>query len=196
MKDSKIDYTQYSFRPEEDLAIKAGAISQIYQVLNELIETEHIGFTLGTDARYEFVHKDTSEVAKPNTKKDKLDKDYKKIFSMAKTLEAPSTIRVTETGKKIFSLMRIIDAARIENLDAGRGTLIETLQAEMQEKQRRLQETIKQQQDAMKALENTNTAEDIGLAPSKKEAPQKEEPKAAPAKKRAPRRKTQKATSK
>lgn len=162
MEKAKIDYSKYSFRHEEDLSVKAGALSQIYAVLNELVEKEGVGFTMSTDARYEYVHKETSELAKPNTKKETLDKDYRKVFSMDRTMESSPTIQVTETGKKIFSLMRIIDAVRIENLDSGKGTLISTLKQEMEERQNRLQETLRNQQQEL----NTAAA-DLSARPQK-----------------------------
>lgn len=173
-KGSKIDYSKYSFRPEEDLAVKAGALSEMFRTINDLIGKEGVGFTVSTKGRYDYVHKDTSEVAKPNTKKDVLDRDYKKVFSMPKTIEAEPEIHVTEVGKTLFSILSLIDNVRIDNLNAGKGTLITTLQEEAQEKQKRFQEVIRKQQEEMQAK-----ADDIGLKPVNKtdteDAPQEAE---------------------
>lgn len=129
MKEEVKDYSEYAFRKTAKLEVGPIFLDDVQRVLDLALGKEGVGSHYLTEPRFEYVDKETSKVTKV-TKKNQ--GQVKKVFSLAKTMSAEPTQYLTPLGKQILALMAEIDTVKAENIDLGRGELIEDLRKEMQ----------------------------------------------------------------
>lgn len=129
------DYTQYTFRPNEQLEVAAPLLGIFRQFAEEVLNKDGVGTFKATNPRFEYVHKETGTPAKPKTSKDKLDKEYVKVFALDKTLAANPDEYLLDLGKRALSVINLLNSVHKDNVDNGKAILRSELEAEMQQAQ-------------------------------------------------------------
>lgn len=126
-----LNYKEYTFRPNQTLEVQAPILSIARQFAEEVLSKEGVGTERLTAPRFEWLHKETGVPAKPNMSKEKLEKNYQKVFSFDKTIKAEGAEYIKELGKKALSFINLLNSVHKDNIDSGKGVLISELQAEM-----------------------------------------------------------------
>lgn len=131
MKREIKDYSKYTFREDEVLEVEPMFLENIHKMLDLIINKEGVGSHYLTAPRFDNVNRETSKVVKKVTKanSDKVDS----IFSVPKTIQAEAVQHLTPLGKQALAMMMMVQDVRIDNLDKGKGDLIETIRKEMEE---------------------------------------------------------------
>ena len=129
------DYTQYTFKPNEQLEVAAPILGILRQFAEEVLNKEGVGIFRATSPRFEYVHNETGIPAKSGTSKAKLDKEYSKVFSLEKTIAANTDEFLLDLGKRALSVINLLNSVHKDNVDSGKAVLRSELEAEMASQQ-------------------------------------------------------------
>lgn len=117
------DGKKVAFEPTTELLVPYQFFLDIIPMLQQIEQEDgHISFK---KYRYEYVHKETGEVASKKVKKEDLDANYVKRPSFQKTAEADWDTYLSRTGASVLDINSAINRVFIVNADAGIGKIIE-----------------------------------------------------------------------
>jgi hypothetical protein len=129
--EQKKDYTQFTFKPNEQLEVAAPILGILRQFAEEVLNKEGVGVFRATSPRFEYLHKEKGTPAKTGMAKAKLEKDYSKVFSLEKTIAANTDEFLLDLGKRALSVINLLNSVHKDNVDSGKAILRSELEAEM-----------------------------------------------------------------
>ena len=124
------DYNDYTFRQGTELiGVTSDLLANVKNIVQIMLDDNT---SVSTEARYDWVHKETSKIAKKNTDKTELLNNYTKVFSQGRTMMSEPTVTFNEKAKAAMALLLRMDQVRLVNMEAGKGTPISELKVEME----------------------------------------------------------------